>query len=135
MLASVNHQKEAAMSHLSHALAPVGGQLRAHRLIALGALVALMATTAVVLVLAIGANPSTDPSADRSQPALRADGGPEETGVAATIAPGPAVGAPDKSRVTADVTFPGLARKARAAGQPASGRPDESTVAAAISGH
>ena len=120
---------------LSHALAPVGGQLRAHRLIALGALVALMATTAVVLVLAIGANPSTDPSADRSQPALRADGGPEETGVAATIAPGPRRRSTRQEQGHRGRDVPGSGPQGARRGPAGRAEPDESTVAAAISGH
>jgi hypothetical protein len=123
------------MSQLTHPRTPLGAQIRALRPTALAAVLAGMAVLLVlVLVLAIGDKPSTTDSADRSQPAVRVDGGPEETGVAAAIAPKPAVASPDESRIAADLTFPGLARDARAAGEPASSRPDESAVAAAISG-
>jgi hypothetical protein len=122
------------MSQLTHPRTPLGAQVRALRPTALAAVLAGMAVL-LVLVLAIGDKPSTTDSADRSQPAVRVDGGPEETGVAAAIAPKPAVASPDESRIAADLTFPGLARDARAAaGEPASSRPDESAVAAAISG-
>ena len=65
------------MSQLTHPSAPLGAYVRAHRLLALAALLALVATTAVVLLLAIGDNPSTSSTADQPRAAERADGGPE----------------------------------------------------------
>jgi hypothetical protein len=104
------------MSQLTHPRAPLGSQIRSYRRIVLAAVLAGL-TVALVVALAIG------------------DGGPEETGVAAAIAPGPALVAADGSRINADLTFPGLARDARATlGEPGASRPDESAVAAAVSG-
>ena len=98
------------MSQLTHPKPQLVGQIRSHKLIAVSALLALLATTALVLVLAIGDSTSTTTSAvDRPAPTVRADNGPEET--AAAINRGYEPPTP-----TAPV------------------RPDESTVASAISG-
>jgi hypothetical protein len=113
------------MSQLTHTGVPLSAQIKSHRLLALAGLMALVVTTAVVLVLAIGDSPSITSTADRSQPAVRADGGPEETGVAAAIASQPAVAAPDESKIAAAI---GSGREAASA----STRPDESAVATAI---
>jgi hypothetical protein len=117
------------MSNISHRT-PLTTQIGEHRRIALAGLLALLATIAVVLVLAIG-DDSTSSSDATSLPAgspvARADGGPEETGVAAAIAPKPAVTAPDESNVAAAV---GAGRDS----QSGPSRPDESVVANAISG-
>jgi hypothetical protein len=113
------------MSHLSYPTVPVSERIRAHRLLLLAALLALVATAAVVFALALGQDSSTTSTVDGRQAAVRADGGPEETGVAAAIAGQPSVVRPDESETAAAI---------------ASGResvpirPDESAVAAAIAG-
>jgi hypothetical protein len=97
------------------------------------ALLALLATVAVVLVLAIDGGVSDGSSVARSaQPALRSDGGLDESAIAASIShkPQPAPrtdGGPEESAVAASV---GTA-------QPDSGRAyvSESRIAAAIAGH
>ncbi|MEA2274785.1 MAG: hypothetical protein QOI98_3493 [Solirubrobacteraceae bacterium] len=103
--------------------------LRAHtaprRAVWIGAVLALAALGAVVLVLALGGRePSHHAAGARVQPqaALRTDGGPEESGVAAAVGARPAAG-PDESRIAAAIS--GGAR-------PASSGPDESRIAAAI---
>jgi hypothetical protein len=74
------------MSQLTHPGASVTDQLRAHWILALSALVALFATAAVVLVLAIdGGSADTSTAAEQSQAALRSDGGPDESAVAASV--------------------------------------------------
>ena len=115
------------MSHVTHPKLQLGGQLRAHRLIALVALVALVATAAVVLMLAIGDSSPTSSTANPPQVAQRADGGPEESGVAAAIGLQPTVAAPDESKIAAAL---GSGREPASV---ATG-PDESAVATAISG-
>lgn len=114
------------MAHLTHPVAPLGARIRAHRLIVLTAVLALVATAAVVLVLAIGGGSSTGSIADRPQSAERSDGGPEETGVAAAIGSQPTAAAPDESKIAAAIGF---------GREPATTatRADESAVAAAIS--
>jgi hypothetical protein len=117
------------MSQLAHAHTPLSGQLRAHRMLALGALLALIAAVAVVLVLSTGNSASTDRSvANQPSAAVRSDGGPEESSVAAAIAPKPSVAAPDESKIAAAV---GSARQS----DPAPTPHDESDVAVAISGN
>lgn len=107
------------------------GQLRAHWLAALSALLALLATAAVVLVLAIdGGSPGIASSVNhRQQPALRSDGGPNESAVAAAISSRPgATARPDESAVAAAIS-------PRAVRPPSgSGGPDESIVASSVSG-
>ena len=115
------------MSQVTHPTISLGSQMRSHWIAAVSALLALVVTTAVVLVLAIDSGSSgTDGSAlERNQPALRPDGGPEESAVAASIThrqgAGPnehptaaAIGGADTSRPT--------------------GGPDESRIASSISG-
>lgn len=114
------------MPHIAPTLS-VAAHVRAHRRIALAALLALFATAAVVLVLAAGDSASTDSVGDRPVSAVRADGGLEESAVAATIGSQPSVGRPDESGIAAAI---GSSSKASLVPS----RPDESAVAAAISG-
>ena len=114
------------MSHLSYPSAPLT-RIREHRLLALAAVLALVATGAVVLALTLGQNSSTTSTAGRHQAAVRADSGPEETGVAAAIAVQPIVARPDESKIAAAI---GSGRES----VPVAPRPDESAVAAGISG-
>jgi hypothetical protein len=116
------------MSHVAQPKLQVPGQFRKHRLVALAGLLALAATVAVVLVLAIADNRSTSSVDDGAQPVARTDGGPEESSVAAAIgSQPPTVIRPDESRIAAAI---GSTREPA----PAPARPDESTIASAISG-
>lgn len=113
------------MSQLSYPRAPLT-RIRGHRLLALAALLALVATAAVLLALAIGQDSSSTSPLDRHQAAIRADGGPEESGVAATVAGQSAVAAPDESKIAAAIGSDGGSTSTAP-------RHDESDVAAAIS--
>ena len=74
------------MSQVTSPSTTLRSQVRDHRMVAMSALLAVLATVAVVLVLAIGGGSSdTNPIAQTSQPALRSDGGPDESSVAATV--------------------------------------------------
>jgi hypothetical protein len=119
------------MSHVTHPAPSARSQLRAHRVAALSALLALLATAAVVLVLAIdgGSSGIGNSAGERQQPALRVDGGPDESAVAAAVGsqPAPSVGH-DESAVAASIS------RTAPAPHDFSGRPDESAVAAAVSG-
>ena len=130
------------MSQLTQPIS-VREQLRAHWVLALSALLALAATIAVVLVLALeGGSSVTTTAAQQSQPAVRSDGGPDESSVAASVGPGLSP-APSESTIAAAVagSFPsGYWQSAdpRSSYQPApaenTGRPDEAAIAASISG-
>ena len=97
------------------------------------AMIAVVGLTAAVVILAIqnddgntivrAASPANAPSAS----AIRSDGGPEESAVAATLGPQQTVSGADESRIAAAVGS-GEIRSTAASG------PDESTVANAISG-
>jgi len=97
------------------------------------AMIAVVGLTAAVVILAIqnddgntivrAASPANAPSAS----AIRSDGGPEESAVAATLGPQQTVSGADESRIAAAVGFSEF-RSIAAPG------PDESTVASAISG-
>ena len=78
---------------------PLRRQLSAHRVVAISALLALLATAAVLLVLAIdgGSSHTGSPVAHRFQPAARSDGGPEESAVAASVG-SPTSAGPDENR-------------------------------------
>jgi hypothetical protein len=91
------------MSHVAQPKLQTTGQLRKHRLVALAALLALVATVGVVLVLAIADHPSTSSVADLPQQVMRADGGPQESSVAAAIGSQPPVIRPDESRIAAAI--------------------------------
>jgi hypothetical protein len=109
------------MSQVHHPYLTARNSFRAHRIAVLSALLALIATTAVVLVLAIDRG-SSGSVAVSSQPALRTDGGPSESAVAASVGSQPSTG-PDESTVAASVG---------GATPPTSSGPDESTVAASV---
>jgi hypothetical protein len=80
-------------------------QFADHRLVALSALLALLATVAVVLVLAIddGSTQTSASAAHSAEPALRSDGGPEESATAASLGLRPSAG-PDESRIAAAIS-------------------------------
>jgi hypothetical protein len=116
------------MSHVGHPTLSTRSQLRAHWIAAMSALVALVAATAVVLVLMIDDGGSTASSQTaRPLAAIRSDGGPNESAVAASVGAHPSP-LPDEAAAAALV--------GRGAGpyQPASDGPDESATAASIAG-
>lgn len=90
------------MSQLTHPAFPRSAQLKTHRLIALGALLALIAAAAIVLALAIDGNQSTSSTAEAPQSVARSDGGPEEAAVAAAVGTG-TVAPHDESRIAAAI--------------------------------
>jgi hypothetical protein len=98
------------MSQVTHPTTSLRSQVRAHWIVGISALLALLATAAVALVLAIdGGSSDTSSVAQTSQPAVRSDGGPDETAVAGFVG--------------------------TRGGSPAAGRPDESRIAASVAGH
>lgn len=131
------------MSQVSQATISTRSQLHAHRAVVLAALLALLATTAVVLVLAIDRGSSS--TGQQSQAAVRSDGGPNESAVAASIAPRPT--GVDESSIAASIgaAEPNWERALRIRGEAmdkqyglgdfAPSGPDESRIAAAVSGH
>jgi hypothetical protein len=121
------------MSQVTPSTTSVRSQLRAHWIVGISAVLALLATAAVVLVLAIDNGSSgTSSVAQKSQPAVPTDGGPDESAVATFVGPravgghAEAVGIP--SPAAAEAT-------AAAASRASAGRPDESRIAASISSH
>jgi hypothetical protein len=95
------------------------------RAVWIGAVLALAALGAVVLVLALGGGESSHhagAAAVQPQAVLRTDGGPEESGVAAAVGARPAAG-PDESRIASAIS---------GGSRPAASGPDESRIAAAI---
>ena len=115
------------MSQVTQPRIQFGAQIRAHRMLVLAALLALVATAAVVIALAWGDSQSTSSVSDQPVPAVRGDGGPEETAVAASVGSRSAV-RPDESKVAAAIS------QAPAPTAPAQvSRPDESGIASAIS--
>jgi hypothetical protein len=132
--------RRSVMSQLTQPIS-VREQLRAHWVLALSALLALAATVAVVLVLAIeGGSSDTSTVAQRSQPAVRADGGPDESAIAASVGSRMSP-APSESTIAAAVagSVPSgywESRDPRSSYQPApaerTGGPDESSIAASV---
>lgn len=111
------------MSQLTHSRLPIPSQLVSTRAAWMAALLALVASAAIVLVIALGDGAEkAAPASVQSQPSLRADAGPEESGVAAAVGSRPAP-APSESAIAASI--------GTATPQGASS-PDESRVAAAI---
>lgn len=111
------------MQHISYTPS-VAAHLRAHRLIALAALLAIFATAGVVLVLTVREGASTSSVSRQSVPAARADGGPAESGVAAAVGSRPTTG-PDESQSAAAI--------GGSSPQVSSG-PSESRIAPAVAG-
>jgi hypothetical protein len=118
------------MSQVTSPTAALRSQVAEHRIVALSALLALLATAAVVLVLAIdGGTSDTSSVAQKAQPALRSDGGPEESHVAAA-ASAPASPGPVESHTAAAI---GAGTQAQS--EPSRAYVSESRIAAAIAGH
>jgi hypothetical protein len=87
---------------------PLRDQLAAHRAVAVTALLALLATVAIVLVLAIdgGSTPTPSAVAESSEPQHLPNGRPDESATAAAISPPsePAqAGRPDESGIAAAI--------------------------------
>ena len=77
---------------------------RSHHMIVLAALLAFLATAAVVLAVAVG---NSDPSpvvTDQPVSALHADGGPSESVAAAAVGAQSSVAGPDESGIAAAVS-------------------------------
>jgi hypothetical protein len=123
------------MSHAGHPTLSSRSQLRAHWIAAVSALVALLAAAAVTLILVVdnGASSATS-SVANPQPALRSDGGPNESAVAASIAPRP-VASPDESTIAASVGGPRMLPSGPDDTATVASAPDESAVAESITGH
>lgn len=125
--------KEAVMSQAistQHPAVVLRSRYQQLRALLAVAMIAVVGLTAAVVILAIqndgntivrAASPAAAPSA------IRSDGGPEESAVAATLGPQQTVSGADESRIAAAVGS-GEFRSTAASG------PDESTVASAISG-
>jgi hypothetical protein len=133
MLALVrfNHRRS-VMSQVTHSPIPLRTQLRSHWIVAVSALLALLATAAVVLVLVLD-NESRDTGgsvAQSSHSALRSDGGPDESSVAASVGSAPKAEVPESS---AYVSESRIAASLSTATEPQP-RPDESRIAASIAG-
>jgi len=101
------------MSQVSHTAIPLSDQIRNHWIVALSALLALVATIAVVLALAIdgGSTKASAPVAQSSHQVARSDGGPDESKVAASIGSAsdesaPSASRPDESKVAASIAAP-----------------------------
>ena len=120
--------------------------MRPTRTVWLGALLALAAGAAVMLILALGHDSSnnTVPTRAQAQPSLRSDGGPEETGVAAAVGSRAAI-SPDEAQIATSIAGttpdasngPDESRTGAAVGGTSSqspSTPDESRIAASISG-
>jgi hypothetical protein len=118
--------RRSVMSQVQDTAIPLTTQIRNHWIVALSALLALLATGAVVLALALegGSTNASTPVAQSSHPAVRSDGGPDESAVAARVGSRPTAG-PDESKVAASIS---------SASEPAAAasRPDESRIASSI---
>jgi len=112
------------MSQVSNPTIQLRSQIQAHKVAWLAALLALIATATIALVMAIDGGSSTSSVAEQPQPALRSDGGPNESSVAASVGSRPSAG-PSESRVAASVGGASAVRP--------TGGPDESSVAASLS--
>ena len=93
------------MSQVTHPRISLPTQLPRRSAALLAGLLALVAAAAVALVLALSGGFSADasPGGAQAQPTLRADGGPEESGVAATLGSRPS-GGPDESSTAASIS-------------------------------
>jgi hypothetical protein len=128
------------MSQVTSPTTTLRSQVRDHRTVAVSALLALLATVAVVLVLAIdGGSSNTSSVAQRSQAALRSDGGPEESAVAGSLQAPKTAETPAANAYAIGIPSPSAAARAAAGGIEGlttwDGRPDESRTAAAIAGN
>lgn len=114
------------MSQVTQQRAPIRTHTGPSRVTLAAALLALAAVAAIALAIALSGGSSSDatPAVVQAQPGVRADGGPDETGVAA------AIGRHGTSGPSESVVAAAVGRRSA----PAAQRPDESRVAAAIVG-
>jgi hypothetical protein len=118
------------MSQVTPSTLTARSQLRVHWIVAVSALLALLAAVAVTLVLIIDNGASTtNGSVAQPQAAVRSDGGPSESAVAAAVGSQPSAG-PDESNIAASIGGPTPIGGPRL--HPSG--PDESAVAASIAG-
>jgi hypothetical protein len=116
-----------------HPAVVLRSQYRQLRALLAVAMVAVVGLAAAVVILALDNDtgtrvaPATQVSAPSSAGAIRSDGGPEESAVAASLGPQATAAGPDESNVAAAIGS-GDNRSTTTGG------PDESTVAGAISG-
>ena len=104
--------------------APVKSRNRARSSLALGAIAALLAAVSLALATGLADDPPATGGAAVQQSVVRADGGPDESAVAAAIGQRSSAG-PDETRVAASIAHDSAQSAAR---------PDEARIAAAISG-
>jgi hypothetical protein len=99
--------QEVVMSQVLHPRTPLAAVASGRHAAWLATVLALIAVGAVALVLALGGgdSSSTDaPAAVSSQPALRSDGGPDETHVGSSVVGGRlATPGPDESHIAASI--------------------------------
>ena len=116
-----------------HPAVVLRSRYRQLRALLAGAMIAVVGLTLAVVILALNTDTgtrvgsATQVSAPSSAGAIRSDGGPEESAVAASLGPQPTTAGPDESNIAAAI----------GSGDDDStttGGPDESTVAGAISG-
>jgi hypothetical protein len=126
------------MSQLTHPIS-VRGQLRTHWVLVLSVLLALAATAAVVRAID-GDSTTTSTAVQQSQPAVRSDGGPDESATAVSVGSRTSP-APSESSIAAAVgrsATSGYWESAdpRSSYEPApakgAGGPDESSIAASV---
>jgi len=77
---------------------------RSHHMIVLAALLAFLATAAVVLAVAVGHSNPGPAVADQPVSTMRAGGGPDESAAAAAVGAQSAVARPDESGIAAAVS-------------------------------
>jgi hypothetical protein len=119
------------MSHVGNPTLSTRSQLRAHWIAAVSALLALLAAAAVTLVLVLDNGASTTSgSTAKPQAAVRSDGGPSESAVAAAVGSQPSTG-PDESGIAASIGVPRIAARIGGPRMLPTG-PDESAAAASI---
>ena len=114
-----------------HPAVVLRSRYRQLRMLLAVAMIAVVGLTAAVVVLAIENDGGTTLSSASqvsatSASAIRSDGGPEESAVAATLGPQPTAAHPDETRTAAAVGSSAI---------PPGPGPDESVVAGAVSGH
>ncbi len=112
------------MSQLAHPA--INTRVRSTRNAILAALLALAAVVAVAVVIGLGYDNSSNDQvavAEQAQPSLRADSGPEESAVAASVGTF-ATAQPDESHIAALVS---------AGSTQPTGGPDEAVVAVSVS--
>jgi hypothetical protein len=128
-------KKEAVMGQTistQHPAVVLRSRYRQLRALLAVAMIAVVGLTAAVVILAIDEDrdsslvPASQVSTANPNGAVRSDGGPEESALAATLGSKPAVSGPDESRTAAAIGGD--------SGSTSTGGPDENVVASAISG-